>query len=41
VGLLFEPIPDAPSFISLAINAVLPTMIGIKIYRLIREGGDD
>jgi hypothetical protein len=39
--LLFDPIPGAPSWVSLLINAVLPATLAIKIYRLIREGSDD
>jgi hypothetical protein len=41
VSLLFEPIPGAPGFVSLFINAVLPAMLAIKLYRLIRDGSDE
>lgn len=39
--LLFEPIPDAPLIVNVVLSAILPTLLAIKIFRLIRSGADD
>jgi hypothetical protein len=38
---MFEPIPDAPPVVGFVLGLVLPALLAVKIFRLIRSGDDE